>query len=62
MGDDKKLLTAAELGEVLRLKPRTVLAYRRRGIIPGAIRIGKRWLWRHEDLDRITWAVSERGS
>ena len=44
------LLTLREAAEVLRLNPRTVRAYVRRGEIQGRV-IGKRWRFRRADLD-----------
>ena len=45
-----RLLTLREAAEVLRLNPRTVREYVRRGEIEGRI-IGKRWRFRRADLD-----------
>lgn len=45
-----RLLTLREAAEVLRLNPRTVREYVRRGEIQGRI-IGKRWRFRRADLD-----------
>jgi excisionase family DNA binding protein len=46
----EKLLTLSEAAEVLRLNPRTVRDYVRRGEIEGRI-IGGRWRFRRADLD-----------
>ena len=44
------LLTLREAAEVLRMSPRTVREYVRRGDIEGRI-IGNRWRFRRADLD-----------
>jgi excisionase family DNA binding protein len=44
------LLTLREAAEVLRLSPRTVREYVRRGDLEGRI-IGRRWRFRRADLD-----------
>ena len=46
----ERFLTLAEAAEVLRLSPRTVRNYLKRGEIRGKI-IGKRWKFRRADLD-----------
>jgi excisionase family DNA binding protein len=46
----ERLLTLREAADVLRLNPRTVRAYVRRGEI-GARIIGGRWRFRRADLD-----------
>jgi excisionase family DNA binding protein len=46
----ERLLTLAEAAEVLRLHPRTVRAYVRRGELRGWL-IGRRWRFRRRDLD-----------
>lgn len=46
----ERLLTLREAAEVLRLHPRTVREYVRRGEIEGRI-IGGRWRFRRSDLD-----------
>jgi len=46
----ERLLTLREAAEVLRLNPRTVREYVRRGEIEGRI-IGGRWRFRRADLD-----------
>jgi excisionase family DNA binding protein len=45
-----RLLTLREAAEVLRLSPRTLREYLKRGEISGKI-IGKRWRFRRADLD-----------
>jgi excisionase family DNA binding protein len=45
-----RLLTLREAAEVLRLNPRTVREYLRRGEIEGRI-IGGQWRFRRQDLD-----------
>ncbi len=45
-----RLLTLREAAEVLRLNPRTVREYVRRGDLEGRI-IGGRWRFRRADLD-----------
>ncbi len=47
---DERFLTLHEAAEVLRLSPRTVRNYLKRGEIRGKI-IGKRWRFRRADLD-----------
>lgn len=46
----ERLLTLREAAEVLRLSPRTVREYVRRGEVEGRI-IGGRWRFRRADLD-----------
>jgi excisionase family DNA binding protein len=46
----ERLLTLIETAEVLRLNPRTVREYVRRGELEGRI-IGGRWRFRRKDLD-----------
>jgi predicted DNA-binding transcriptional regulator AlpA len=46
----ENLLTAAEVGEVLRLKARSVRAMSRSGTLPPAIRIGRRLRWRRSEI------------
>ena len=46
----ERLLTLREAAEVLRLHPRTVREYIRRGEIQGRL-IGRRWRLRRKDLD-----------
>ncbi len=46
----ERFLTLREVAEVLRLSPRTVRNYLKRGEIRGKI-IGKRWIFRRADLD-----------
>lgn len=47
---EDKLLTIREAAEILRLHPRTVREYVRRGELEGRI-IGRRWRFRRKDLD-----------
>jgi excisionase family DNA binding protein len=44
------LLTIREAAEILRLHPRTVREYLRRGELQGRL-IGRRWRFRRKDLD-----------
>lgn len=46
----ERLLTIREAAEVLRLHPRTVREYVRRGELEGRL-IGRRWRFRRKDLD-----------
>lgn len=46
----ERLLTLREAAEVLRLHPRTVRAFVRRGELEGRL-IGKRWRFKRENLD-----------
>ena len=46
----ERLLTLREAAEVLRLHPRTVREYLRRGEIEGRL-IGRQWRFRRKDLD-----------
>jgi excisionase family DNA binding protein len=46
----ERLLTLREAAEALRLNPRTVREYVRRGELQGRI-IGRRWRFRRTDLD-----------
>jgi len=62
-----RLLTLREAAEVLRLHPRTVREYVKRGEIKGRI-IGKQWRFRRADLDAFfenapsEWDFTEKGS
>jgi excisionase family DNA binding protein len=62
----EKLLTIREAADVLRLNPRTVREYVRRGELQGRV-IGGRWRFRRKDLDRFfedapsTWDFVEKG-
>ena len=47
-----RLLTLREAAEVLRLNPRTVREYLRRGELEGRL-LGGRWRFRRKDLDRF---------
>ena len=46
----ERLLTIREAAQFLRLNPRTLRAYVRRGELQGRV-IGGRWRFRREDLD-----------
>ena len=46
----ERLLTLREAAEVLRLHPRTVREYLRRGELEGRV-IGGRWRFRRKDID-----------
>lgn len=46
----ERLLTIREAAEVLRLHPRTVREYLRRGELEGRL-LGGRWRFRRKDLD-----------
>ena len=48
----EKLLTLREAAAVLRMNPRTLRAYVRRGEIEGRV-IGRKWGFRKIDLDRF---------
>jgi excisionase family DNA binding protein len=48
----EKLLTLREAAGILRMNPRTLRAYLRRGEIEGRI-IGGKWRFRRIDLDRF---------
>lgn len=48
----EKLLTLREAAAALRMNPRTLRAYLRRGEIEGRV-IGRRWRLRRIDLDRF---------
>ena len=48
----EKLLTLREAAAVLRMNPRTLRAYLRRGEIEGRV-IGRKWRLRRIDLDRF---------
>jgi excisionase family DNA binding protein len=48
--DPERLLTLKEAATVLRLHPRTVREYVRRGELEGRV-IGGRWKFRRKDLD-----------
>ena len=62
-----RLLTLREAAEVLRLHPRTVREYVKRGEIKGRI-IGKQWRFMRADLDAFfenapsEWDFTEKGS
>lgn len=48
----EKLLTLREAAGVLRMNPRTLRSYLRRGEIEGRV-IGRKWRFRRIDLDRF---------
>ena len=48
----EKLLTLREAAAVLRMNPRTLRSYLRRGEIEGRV-IGRKWRFRRIDLDRF---------
>lgn len=50
MNVPRPLLTRDEVADLLRLSPRTVAEYVRRGELRGRL-IGRRWRFRHEDVD-----------
>jgi excisionase family DNA binding protein len=52
-----RLLTLGEAAEILRLNPRTVRAYVKRGEIEARI-IGRRWRFRRADLDAFFESAS----
>lgn len=52
MTEEQKYLTVEEVAEILRASPQTVRNMIKRGEIP-AIRIGRPWLIKKSDLDRI---------
>ncbi len=62
----ERLLTIREAGEILRLHPRTVREYVRRGELKGRL-IGRRWRFRRKDLDAFfenaprEWDFAESG-
>jgi excisionase family DNA binding protein len=45
-------LTVAEVANLLRIAPVTVRRLARKGQIPGTLRIGDRWLFSVEELER----------
>ena len=49
-----ELLTVQETAEYLRLSPSALYAQRHRGDAPGAlsVRVGRKILWRRDDIDR----------
>lgn len=47
------MLTVKEGAERLRVYPATVRAWRVQGKLPQAVRVGWRWLWRKDDIDRM---------
>jgi len=55
----ERLLTLREAAEVLRLNPRTVREYVRRGEIEGRI-IGGQWRFRRQELDAFFEGSSSR--
>jgi excisionase family DNA binding protein len=50
MNEAECLLTIKEVAAILRLHPRTVREYVRRGDLPGRV-IGRRWRFRRKDID-----------
>ena len=63
----RPLLTRDEVAELLRLSPRTVAEYVRRGELRGRL-VGRRWRFRHEDVDAFLeelpreWTVARNGN
>jgi excisionase family DNA binding protein len=57
LASSDRLLTLREAAEVLRLHPRTVRAFVRRGELEGRL-IGKRWRFRRESLDAFYESAS----
>lgn len=51
------LLTIPELAALLRVKPATIRAWRRLGIDPPSLRVGRRVLYRASVVDR--WLVDK---
>jgi excisionase family DNA binding protein len=49
-GAEERFLTLKEAAEILRLHPRTVREYIRRGELSGRL-IGRRWRFRRKELD-----------
>jgi excisionase family DNA binding protein len=47
------LLTVAELADLLRISIDTVYSWAAEGKLPKPIRIGRRLLWRAEDIDDL---------
>ena len=67
MSADRALLTRDEVADLLRLSSRTVAEYVRRGELRGRL-IGRRWRFRHEDVDAFLedlpceWTVTGKGN
>jgi excisionase family DNA binding protein len=49
-GTDQRMLTADEVGNLLRTSRSAIYAMVERGHIPGIVRIGRRLLFRRDDL------------
>lgn len=59
-----RILTAEEVGEVLRLPTSTLqdLARRRHSAVPQGFKVGRAWRWRAEDVEAFVSSRGERVS
>jgi excisionase family DNA binding protein len=57
----QELLTAAQVGEVLHMRPDSVVRKIKRGEIP-AVKIGTKWLIRKETLDAMLQSSAPQGT
>jgi excisionase family DNA binding protein len=57
----QNLLTAAQVGAILHMRPDSVVRKIKRGEIP-AVKIGNKWLVRQETLDAMLQAGLPQGS
>ena len=51
VSDDRQLLNAAQVAEMLQVPIATLYAWRYRGFGPKAIKVGRHLRWRRRDLD-----------
>lgn len=56
-----ELLTAAQVGEVLHMRPDSVVRKIKRGEIP-AVKVGTKWLIRREVLEAMLQSSAPQGS
>jgi excisionase family DNA binding protein len=42
-----------EMAEVLHLRPQTILAWKRKGKLPGSVKVGRKLLWPSEQVERL---------
>jgi excisionase family DNA binding protein len=53
-------LTVSEVAKLLQIAPVTVWRLARKGQIPGALRIGGRWIFSIEELERWTKTTAQK--
>jgi excisionase family DNA binding protein len=56
------ILTADDLGKLLRVPKRTIYKFAKEGLIPGAFRVGKHWRFREDLIHKWIYEQTETGS